>query len=230
MGIPFPTCTAQPGVRRDLCPTSPGIEGGGATRIDRHLPSPMPPRGPCSRAVGHLWGRLKAPVHCRRFTAIHRHAQAGRKRATTSKQVRVGAGLAPGGHRGPFTVAVFAPVSPFDPEASALVIDTDRAGRTVHSGRLQDRPRTRSVGEPYDETIVGARSGRTGCWPSPGLDQRLLAPSRPPPKAQLHRPPSASDSGPPAAWSWRQLFASNVARAEDAGPTPAFANGRSILP
>jgi ribonuclease J len=100
-------------------------------------------------AVGHLWGRLKAPVYCRRFTAIHairKLEEAGHD----AGQVRVTLPWPEAVTVGPFTVQ-FAPVSHSIPEASALVIDTP-GGRVVHSGDFKiDRDPV--VGEAFDETL-----------------------------------------------------------------------------
>jgi ribonuclease J len=97
-------------------------------------------------AVGHLWNRLRAPVYCRTFTAIHairKIEEAGHN----GDNVRIVGAYPEVVEVGPFRVS-FAPVSHSIPEASALLIDTD-AGRVVHSGdfKIDRDPR---VGEPYD--------------------------------------------------------------------------------
>ncbi|MEJ6391328.1 ribonuclease J [Gymnodinialimonas ulvae] len=97
-------------------------------------------------AVGHLWNRLRAPVYCRKFTAIHatrKIEEAGHD----GDNVRIVGAYPEVVEAGPFRVS-FAPVSHSIPEASALLIDTD-AGRVVHSGdfKIDRDPR---VGEPYD--------------------------------------------------------------------------------
>ncbi|MEJ6392244.1 ribonuclease J [Gymnodinialimonas sp. 2305UL16-5] len=100
-------------------------------------------------AVGHLWGRLKAPVYCRKFTAIH----AMRKLEEAGHDpeiVRVVEAYPQVIEAGPFQVQ-FAPVSHSIPESSALLIDTP-AGRVVHSGDFKiDRDPV--VGEPFDEDM-----------------------------------------------------------------------------
>ncbi|MDG4649073.1 ribonuclease J [Roseibacterium sp. SDUM158017] len=100
-------------------------------------------------ALGHLWPRLRAPVYCRRFTAIH----AMRKMEETGSdpsEVRVVGPYPEIVEAGPFRVQ-FAPVSHSIPEASALVIDTPE-GRVVHSGDYKiDRDPV--VGEPFDEEM-----------------------------------------------------------------------------
>ncbi len=98
-------------------------------------------------AVGHLWNRLRAPVYCRRFTAIHatrKIEEAGHDGAV----VQVVGAYPEAVEVGPFSVS-FAPVSHSIPEASALVIDTD-AGRVVHSGDFKI-DREPMVGEAFDE-------------------------------------------------------------------------------
>ena len=100
-------------------------------------------------AIGHLWRRLGAPVHCRRFTSIHatrKMEEAGLDPA----EINVAQPWPEMVEAGPFRVA-FAPVSHSIPEASALVIDTP-AGRVVHSGdfKIDHHP---VVGEPFDEDM-----------------------------------------------------------------------------
>ncbi len=100
-------------------------------------------------AIGHLWGRLKAPVYCRKFTAIH----AKRKMLEAGhdiEQVHVVDAYPSTVELGPFTVS-FAPVSHSIPEASALVIDTE-AGRVVHSGDFKI-DRAPVVGEAFDDAM-----------------------------------------------------------------------------
>ncbi len=107
-------------------------------------------------AVGHLWNRLRAPVYCRTFTAIHatrKIEEAGHD----SAMVKVVGAYPEVVEAGPFRVS-FAPVSHSIPEASALVIDTE-AGRVVHSGDFKI-DRDPLVGEPFDEDMwaeIGAQ-------------------------------------------------------------------------
>ncbi|MFW5655167.1 MAG: ribonuclease J [Roseicyclus sp.] len=99
--------------------------------------------------LGHLWPRLRAPVHARPFTAIH----ARRKMEETGQdpdEVRIAEPWPATIEAGPFRVQ-FAPVSHSIPEAAALVIDTPE-GRVVHSGdfKIDHHP---VVGEPFDEGL-----------------------------------------------------------------------------
>jgi ribonuclease J len=97
-------------------------------------------------ALGHLWGRLRAPVYCRRFTGIH----AARKMEEIGHDASAMHVVEPyPAHiqAGPFKVH-FTPVSHSIPEASALVIDTPQ-GRVVHSGDFKT-DRAPIVGEPFD--------------------------------------------------------------------------------
>ncbi len=100
-------------------------------------------------AVGHLWNRLRAPIYCRRFTAIHamrKMEEAGHE----PEQVNVVEAYPEVVEVGPFRVQ-FAPVSHSIPEASALLIDTD-AGRVVHSGDFKI-DRNPVVGEAFDDEM-----------------------------------------------------------------------------
>lgn len=100
-------------------------------------------------ALGHLWSRLRAPVHARPFTAIHakrKMEEAGQD----PEEVRIAEPWPAVIEAGPFRVQ-FAPVSHSIPEAAALVIDTPE-GRVVHSGDFKiDRQPV--VGEPFDEEM-----------------------------------------------------------------------------
>ncbi|WP_224814064.1 ribonuclease J [Hasllibacter sp. MH4015] len=100
-------------------------------------------------AVGHLWGRLRAPVYCRRFTAIHAMRKL-QEAGHDSEQVNVVKAYPDVVEVGPFRVQ-FAPVSHSIPEASALVIETD-AGRVIHSGDFKI-DRNPMVGEAFDEAM-----------------------------------------------------------------------------
>lgn len=100
-------------------------------------------------ALGLLWGRLKAPVYCRRFTgalAKMKLEEAGQPldglNIVSARPDRVDVG--------PFSVQ-FVPVSHSIPESAALVIDTP-AGRVVHSGdfKLDGTP---VVGEAFDAAL-----------------------------------------------------------------------------
>ncbi len=100
-------------------------------------------------ALGLLWGWLKAPVYCRRFTgalARMKLEEAGQPldclNIVAARPDRVQAG--------PFTVQ-FVPVSHSIPESAALVIDSP-AGRVVHSGdfKLDGTP---VVGEAFDPAL-----------------------------------------------------------------------------
>jgi ribonuclease J len=102
-------------------------------------------------ALGHLWSRLRAPVHARRFTA----AIASRKleeQGHDGSAVDIVAPWPATVDAGPFSVG-FLPVSHSIPESSALVIDTP-GGRVLHTGdfKLDTRP---VVGEPFDRSQWG---------------------------------------------------------------------------
>ena len=96
-------------------------------------------------ALAHLWPRLKAPIHARRFTSIiarlkmEDQGQSGNEIQTVEVGETVKAG--------PFSVQ-FMPVAHSIPESSALIIDTP-AGRIVHSGDFKLDPDP-VVGEPWD--------------------------------------------------------------------------------
>jgi ribonuclease J len=97
-------------------------------------------------ALGHLWGRLKAPVYARRFTAALARMKMD-EAGHPGDAVNTVAARPDTVEVGPFAVQ-FVPVSHSIPESSALVIDTP-SGRIVHTGdfKLDGNP---VVGEAFD--------------------------------------------------------------------------------
>ncbi|RVT83967.1 ribonuclease J [Rhodobacteraceae bacterium CCMM004] len=100
-------------------------------------------------AIGHLWGRLRAPVHARAFTAHHARRKMEEQGQDPAK-VETASAWPETVQAGPFTVG-FLPVSHSIPESSALVIDTP-AGRVIHTGdfKIDMAP---GVGEPFDRDL-----------------------------------------------------------------------------
>ncbi len=103
-------------------------------------------------ALAHLWGRLRAPVYARRFTALI----AGMKLEEQAHPADTVQQVAPRPDWvdcGPFRVQ-FVPVSHSIPESSALLIETP-AGRVFHSGdfKIDTDP---GVGEPFDADLMSA--------------------------------------------------------------------------
>ncbi len=106
-------------------------------------------------ALGHLWPRLRAPVHARQFTA----AIAARKMEEQGQDGGLVTVAEPWPHTvaaGPFSVG-FLPVSHSIPESSSLVIDAP-GGRLIHTGdfKLDTRP---VVGEPFDRPLWAEIAG-----------------------------------------------------------------------
>ncbi|MBF9032260.1 MBL fold metallo-hydrolase [Rhodobacterales bacterium HKCCE3408] len=101
-------------------------------------------------ALGHLWSKLRCPVFCRPFTAIHAARKLEEAGQDPDAIIRVCQPWPETAEAGPFKVG-FAPISHSIPEASGLVIDTP-AGRVVHSGdfKIDLMP---IVGEPFDEPM-----------------------------------------------------------------------------
>ena len=172
-------------------------------------------------AVGHLWSRLRAPIHCRAFTAIH--AKRKLEDAGQSTDPVHVAPVWPGAVKaGPFTVQ-FAPVSHSIPEASALVIDTP-VGRVVHSGDFKI-DRNPIVGEAFDEDLwrqIGQDGVLAYICDSTNIFTRHPGRS----ESQLPEPIGELIAGAKGLVV-ATTFASNIARLKtlaDAG----VANGRSI--
>lgn len=100
-------------------------------------------------ALGHLWPRLRVPVHARPFTAAI--ARLKLEEARQPKDAVVTIGPRPEvTEAGPFRVQ-FVPLSHSIPESAALVIDTP-AGRIVHTAdfKIDTDP---VVGEPWDDAM-----------------------------------------------------------------------------
>lgn len=100
-------------------------------------------------AIGHLWPRLRAPIHCRKFTgalARHKLEDAGQP----TDMLHIHAARPDTFEIGPFRLQ-FVPVSHSIPESAALIIDTP-AGRVLHSGdfKLDGTP---VVGEAFDPDL-----------------------------------------------------------------------------
>ncbi len=172
-------------------------------------------------AVGHSYGRLKAPVHARTFTANI----ARRKLEDAGGDPDAVETHAPWPHQitaGPFRVG-FLPVSHSIPEASALVIDTP-AGRVIHTGdfKIDETP---VVGEPFDRALWGEVSGpgvqalvcdSTNVFsPLPGRSEASLGP-------EIERLVAAAPNMVVAT-----TFASNIARVKTLAEAGTRA-GRSI--
>ncbi|NKX44361.1 ribonuclease J [Roseicyclus persicicus] len=172
-------------------------------------------------AVGHLWGRLRAPVHCRPFTALHaiRKMEEAGHSTDHVKTAPVWPGKV---EAGPFTVQ-FAPVSHSIPEASALVIDTP-AGRIVHSGDFKiDRDPV--VGEPFDPELW-AQIGQDGVlgYVCDSTNVFTRTPGRS--ESQLPAPIGELVAGAKG-MVVATTFASNIARLKTLAEA-AVANGRSV--
>lgn len=100
-------------------------------------------------AVGHLWEKLRVPIHARVFTAAIARAKLDEQGAPASALNIVGK-WPETVEAGPFSVG-FVPISHSIPESAGLVIDTP-AGRIVHSADFKI-DRTPVVGETFDEKL-----------------------------------------------------------------------------
>lgn len=100
-------------------------------------------------ALGHLWSRLKVPVHCRKFTGALARLKM-EEQGQPLDAIRIHEARPATIEAGPFQVQ-FVPVSHSIPESAALLIDTP-AGRIVHTGdfKLDGTP---VVGEAFDPIL-----------------------------------------------------------------------------
>lgn len=103
-------------------------------------------------ALGHLWPRLRAPVHARRFTGALARMKL-EEQGQDPSVVEIHAPRPDWVEAGPFRVQ-FVPISHSIPESAALLIDTP-AGRILHSGDFKLDP-TPGVGEPWDPEVFAA--------------------------------------------------------------------------
>ncbi len=100
-------------------------------------------------AVGHLWSRLRAPVHARAFTA-HLARLKMEDQGQDPLDVHTVEPFPSAVEAGPFRVH-FMPVSHSIPESSGLVIDTP-AGRVIHTGDFKLDP-TPVLGDAFDPAL-----------------------------------------------------------------------------
>jgi len=157
-------------------------------------------------AVGHLWEKLRVPLHARTFTGALARMKLDEQGAPASA-LNIVQAWPETVEAGPFRVG-FVPISHSIPESAGLVIDTP-AGRIVHSADFKI-DRTPVVGEPFDDALWAevAKPGVQALMcdstnvfsPHPGRSEATLAE----PLAQLMR----EAPGMVVATT----FASNVAR------------------
>ncbi|MFN3647896.1 MAG: ribonuclease J [Gemmobacter sp.] len=103
-------------------------------------------------ALGHLWPRLRAPVHARKFTGALARLKL-EEQGLDSSVVQIHAPRPDWVAAGPFRVQ-FVPVSHSIPESAALLIETP-AGRILHSGDFKLDPDP-GVGEPWNPEVFAA--------------------------------------------------------------------------
>jgi ribonuclease J len=103
-------------------------------------------------ALSHLWPRLRAPVHARRFTGALARLKM-EEQGLDPSVVEIHAPRPDWVQAGPFRVQ-FVPVSHSIPESAALLIETP-AGRILHSGDFKLDPNP-GVGEPWDPDTFAA--------------------------------------------------------------------------
>ncbi len=100
-------------------------------------------------ALGLLWDRIGAPIHCRKFTGALARMKM-EERGLPTDAIHIHEPRPETVQAGPFQVQ-FVPISHSIPESSALIIDTP-AGRIVHTGdfKLDGTP---VVGEAFDPIL-----------------------------------------------------------------------------
>ncbi len=147
MGVTFPDMDGSPGV--DLI--FPDIEwiAERADRLDAIFITHA--HEDHVGAVGHLLGRLNAPIYARKFTA-HIGRLKLEEHGFDGTQIQTVGPMPTQVEAGPFKVG-FMPISHSIPESSALIIDTPE-GRIVHSGdfKIDETP---VLGEPFDRAAWG---------------------------------------------------------------------------
>ncbi len=143
VGVTFPKMESSPGV--DLIMADPAWVQARADRLEGIFITHA--HEDHVGALGHLFPRLKAPIHARRFTAAIAQNKMERAGQDTG-MVRQAQPWPHMVHAGPFQVG-FVPVSHSIPECSSLLIETP-AGRILHSADFKV-DRTPIVGEPFDD-------------------------------------------------------------------------------
>jgi len=103
-------------------------------------------------ALGHLWPRLRAPVHARKFTGALAKLKL-EDQGLDGSVVQIHTPRPDWVQAGPFRVQ-FVPISHSIPESSSLLIETP-AGRILHSGdfKLDTDP---GVGDPWNPEVFAA--------------------------------------------------------------------------
>ncbi len=145
LGVTFPDMDTAPGV--DLVFPDIAWLAGNAKRLEAIFITHA--HEDHVGAIGHLWRRLKAPVHARVFTAHHARRKM-EEQAAPGNQVFTASPWPEQVAAGPFRVS-FMPLSHSIPESSGLVIDTP-AGRVVHTGdfKLDETP---LMGDSFDPRL-----------------------------------------------------------------------------
>lgn len=147
MGVTFPDMDSTPGV--DLI--FPDIEwiADRADRLDAIFITHA--HEDHVGAVGHLYGRLKAPIYARKFTT-HIARLKMQEHGYDGSEIEVMGPMPEQVQVGEFKVG-FMPISHSIPESSALIIDTPD-GRVVHSGdfKIDETP---GLGEAFDRKAWG---------------------------------------------------------------------------
>lgn len=172
-------------------------------------------------ALGHLWRRLQAPIHCRKFTAHHAARKLG-EHGGDENAITIADPWPAQINAGPFTVS-FLPVSHSIPESSALVIDSPK-GRVVHTGdfKLDETP---LVGEAWDPELW-AEVAKPGIHALVCDSTNVFSPKAGRSEASLSEPLTELISGANG-MVVATTFASNVARVRTLAMAGAAA-GRSI--
>jgi len=148
VGVGFPNMESSPGV--DLIMADPAWVQARADRLEGIFITHA--HEDHVGALGHLFPRLRVPVHARRFTTAIAQSKMERAGQDTA-MVHQAQPWPHKVHAGPFAVG-FVPVSHSIPEVSSLVIDTP-AGRIVHTADFKVDP-TPLVGEPFDPEVFRA--------------------------------------------------------------------------
>ena len=172
-------------------------------------------------ALGHLWPRLRAPVHARRFTGALAKLKL-EDQGQDSSVVQIHPARPAWVQAGPFRVQ-FVPVAHSIPESAALLIETP-AGRILHSGDFKLDPEP-GVGEPWDPAVF-AEIGAQGIKVLTCDSTNVFSPHPGRSESTLHGPLHeliANAKGMIAATT----FASNVARVK-ALAEAGRAAGRSV--
>ena len=175
-------------------------------------------------ALGHLWGRLKAPIYARQFTGTLVRLKMEEMGLPAADAVNIVDVRPAQTEVGPFTVQ-FAPISHSIPESSGLIIDTP-AGRIVHTGDFKVDV-TPVVGDAFDPVMWKQVATENGPIKVLACDSTNIFSTHPGRSEAVLATPIMEWVGAQKNMVVATTFASNIARLKTLADA-AIASGRKV--